>query len=72
MSNNTTTPTLEEINEVLGELEQYRERLINDMTEAAKKAKIMKSTMMQHIEPEVKDIDAKIAGLLQLKAQIEG
>jgi archaellum component FlaC len=72
MSNNTTTPTLEEINEVLGELEQYRDRLINDMTEAAKKAKIMKSTMMQHIEPEVKDIDAKIAGLLQLKAQIEG
>jgi archaellum component FlaC len=72
MSNNTATPTLEEINEVLGELEQYRDRLINDMTEAAKKAKIMKSTMMQHIEPEVQDIDAKIAGLLQLKAQIEG
>jgi archaellum component FlaC len=72
MSNNTTTPTLEEINEILVELEQYRERLINDMTEAAKKAKITKSTMMQHIEPEVQDIDAKIAGLHQLKAQIAG
>ncbi len=73
MSDSTTTaPTAEEIVEILGELEQYRERLINDMTDAAKKAKMTKAAMMQHIEPELQEIDLRIAGLRQLQAQQAG
>jgi DNA-binding transcriptional ArsR family regulator len=73
MSDSTTTaPTAAEIVEILGELEQYRERLINDMTDAAKKAKMTKAAMMQHIEPELKEIDLRIAGLRQLQSQQAG
>lgn len=70
MSDSTTTmPTPEEIVEILSELEKYRDRLINDMTDAAKKAKMTKAAMMQHIEPELKEIDIRIEGLRQLQAQ---
>jgi hypothetical protein len=69
---NATMPTAAEIVEILGELEAYRERLINDMTDAAKKAKMTKAAMMQHIEPELKEIDMRIAGLKQLQAQQAG
>jgi DNA-binding transcriptional ArsR family regulator len=70
MSDSTTTmPTPEEIVEILSELEKYRDRLINDMTDAAKKAKMTKAAMMQHIEPELKEIDIRIEGLRQLQSQ---
>jgi hypothetical protein len=70
MSDSTTTmPTPDEIVEIMAELEQYRDRLINDMTEAAKKAKMTKTAMMQHIEPELKEIDLRLDGLRQLQAQ---
>jgi hypothetical protein len=65
----TTMPTIEEINEIIGELEQYRDRLLNDMTEAAKKAKMTKSAMMEHLDPELKEIDLRLEGLRQLQAQ---
>jgi hypothetical protein len=65
----TTMPTMEEITEIMGELEQYRDRLLNDMTEAAKKAKMTKSAMMQHLDPELKEIDLRLEGLRQLQAQ---
>ncbi len=66
---NTTMPTMEEITEIMGELEQYRDRLLNDMTEAAKKAKMTKAAMMQHLDPELKEIDLRLEGLRQLQAQ---
>jgi hypothetical protein len=66
---NTTLPTREEIAEIMGELEQYRDRLVNDMTEAAKKAKMTKAAMMQHLDPELKEIDLRLEGLRQLQAQ---
>ncbi len=73
MSDSTTTmPTPEEIVEILSELEKYRDRLINDMTDAAKKAKMTKAAMMQHIEPELKEIDLRLEGLRQLQAQQAG
>jgi hypothetical protein len=46
--------------------------LLNDMTDAAKKAKMSKAAMMQHIEPELKEIDLRIAGLKQLQAEQAG
>jgi hypothetical protein len=73
MSDATTTmPTPAEIVEILAELEQYRDRLITDMTEAAKKAKMTKAAMMQHIEPELKEIDLRLEGLRQLQADQTG
>jgi hypothetical protein len=73
MSDSTATPpTAAEIVEIIDELEKYRERLLNDMTEAAKKAKMSKAAMMQHIEPELKEIDLRLEGLRQLQAQQMG
>jgi hypothetical protein len=73
MSDSTTSvPTAAEIVEIIGELEAYRDRLINDMTEAAKKAKMTKAAMMQHMEPELKEIDLRLDGLRQLQAQQAG
>jgi hypothetical protein len=66
---NATMPSREEITEIMGELEQYRDRLVNDMTEAAKKAKMTKAAMMQHLDPELKEIDLRLEGLRQLQAQ---
>lgn len=72
-SSTGTMPTAAEIVEILGELETYRERLVTDMTEAAKKAKMTKAAMMQHLEPELQEIDRRIEGLKQLQAQqVEG
>jgi arsenate reductase-like glutaredoxin family protein len=73
MSDSTATPpTAAEIVEIIDELEKYRERLLNDRTEAAKKAKITKAAMMQHLEPELKEIDLRLEGLRQLQAQQAG
>ncbi|MBE9029733.1 hypothetical protein IQ266_08340 [filamentous cyanobacterium LEGE 11480] len=54
------TPTTEELQEIIEELEKYRERLINDMTETGKKAKMTKSAVMQHLEPELNQIDERL------------
>ena len=50
----------QEIAEVIQEFEKYRERLINDMTEVAKKAKLPKSQLKATLEPELKQIDEKL------------
>ncbi len=59
----------QEIMEVLTEFEQYRERLINETMETAKKAKLMKKTVMAQLEPELAKIDAIIQNL---RMQLEG
>ena len=57
----------QELAEVIQEFEKYRERLINDMTDVAKKAKLSKSKLMATLEPELKQIDDKLEAL---KAQL--
>ncbi|MBW4511261.1 MAG: hypothetical protein KME64_32800 [Scytonematopsis contorta HA4267-MV1] len=51
----------QELAEVITELEEYRERLLNETMETAKKAKMMKASVMAQLEPEL----AKIDGILQ-------
>jgi hypothetical protein len=51
----------QELAEVITELEEYRERLVNETMETAKKAKMMKASVMAQLEPEL----AKIDGILQ-------
>jgi vacuolar-type H+-ATPase subunit D/Vma8 len=70
MSDSTTTmPTAAEIVEIIAELEQYRQRLISDMTDAAKKAKMTKAAMEAHIAPELQEIDLRLQALRQLQSQ---
>jgi hypothetical protein len=71
MSESTVAPTAQEIAETIQELEQYRERLVSETMETAKKAKMMKAAVMAQLEPELAHIDAGIASLRDQKVQIE-
>ena len=55
--------TPEEIAEVIAEFEQYRERLVNDTMDAAKKAKLSKKKTMAQLEPQLAKIDATLKKL---------
>lgn len=63
--------SVEELAEVIQELEQYRERLLNETLEAAQKAKLMKAKVMAELEPELSKIDAMVTSLKEQKAQLE-
>lgn len=63
------TSTPEEVQEVIAELEQYRQRLIDDTLEMAKKVKMPKQKVMQQLEnhPEIVYIDGALANLRSQK-----
>ncbi len=65
---NTTPATTQDIAEVIAELENYRDRLIEESTETAKKAKLKKSMLMAQLDPELAKIEA---ALTQLRNQIQ-
>ena len=50
---------------MIAELQQYRDRLVDDFTTTAKKAKLPKSMVMAQLEkhPEIVKIDASLAQL---------
>jgi hypothetical protein len=60
----------EDLAEVIAELEQYRERLLNDTLEVAQRAKIMKSVVMARLEPELTKIDATLQALRNQQAAL--
>lgn len=62
---NTSTPGMQEIQEVIGELEQYRERIVNETLEMAKKVKMPKAKAMAQLEnhPELSRIDEALKEL---------
>ncbi|NJK70233.1 MAG: hypothetical protein HC849_20275 [Oscillatoriales cyanobacterium RU_3_3] len=62
----------EELAEVIKELEQYRQRLIDDMTAAAKKAKLSKAKLTANLEPELAQIDATLDNLRAQHAALTG
>jgi hypothetical protein len=57
--------TAEELAQVIVEFEQYRQRLIDETTTAAQKAKLSKKTVMAKLEPELAQIDSKLERLRQ-------
>lgn len=57
--------TSEELTEIITELENYRERLMNDTLSMAKRAKIMKAQAMANLEPQIDQIDAQLQVLRQ-------
>jgi hypothetical protein len=59
-----------QIIEAIADLQQYRDRLIAETTETAKKAKLMKSVMMEQLEPELAKIDAGLQFLREKQAAL--
>ncbi|MBW4660837.1 MAG: hypothetical protein KME15_19355 [Drouetiella hepatica Uher 2000/2452] len=50
---------------MITELEQYRERLVNDTLSMAQRAKVMKSQALASLEPSLTQIDGQIQALRQ-------
>ncbi|BAZ43326.1 hypothetical protein NIES4102_03260 [Chondrocystis sp. NIES-4102] len=67
----TNTPiTAADLAEVISEMEQYRDRLVNETLEAAKKAKLSKKATMAKLEPQLADIDSKLELLRQQQVNL--
>ncbi len=56
----TSQVTAQELAEVIAELEQYRERLLNETLTAAKRAKLPSSKALAQLEPQLTEIDTKL------------
>ena len=59
----TETVTAAELEEIIVELQKYRDRLVHDTTEAIQKAKLPKAKAMAQMEPELAKIDAMMQEL---------
>ncbi len=62
-----TTPTSEEVAQTIAELEQYRQRIIDETIEAAKKLKLPKQATMTQLDnhPEIARIDSILSNVRQ-------
>ena len=67
-----TQVTSSELAELIVEFEKYRDRLISETTEAAKKAKLSKKATMAKLEPQLAEIDSKLERLRSQKANLDG
>ncbi|MEO0458658.1 MAG: hypothetical protein AAF152_19055 [Cyanobacteria bacterium P01_A01_bin.114] len=63
-------PTAQEVAELITEFETYRERLVNDTLDAAKRAKMSKKETMAKLEPELAKVDAALQQLRAQQAQL--
>lgn len=66
--NSIDQATPEELTEIIADLEQYRERLVNDTLSMAQRAKITKAKAMSNLEPNLTQIDAQLQALRQQQA----
>ncbi len=64
--------TAQDIAEAIAELEEYRERLVKETTETAKRAKLMRVSVMAKLEPELAKIDAALQELRNQQAALSG
>ena len=55
--------TATELEEIVTELQKYRDRLVQDTTEAIHKARLPKAKAIAQMEPEIARIDAMIQEL---------
>ena len=69
-STSITEATPQELTEIIAELEQYRERLVNDTLTMAQRAKVMKSKALSNLEPQLAQIDATLQALRQQQATL--
>ncbi len=61
----TEQVTAAELEEIISELQKYRDRLVDDTTDAILKAKLPKAQAMAQMEPELAKIDAMMEDLQQ-------
>jgi hypothetical protein len=66
----TQQDTAQELAEVIVELEQYRERLVNDTLSMAQRAKVMKAKALAHLEPDLAQIDITLEDLRNRQAAL--
>ncbi|MEH1825964.1 MAG: hypothetical protein V7L22_11470 [Nostoc sp.] len=66
----TNNVTAQDVAEVIAELELYRERLVQETTETAKRAKLMKVSVMAKLEPELAKIDSALQELRDQQAAL--
>ena len=59
----TEQVTAAELEEIIVELQKYRDRLVNDTLETIQKAKLPKAKSMAQIDPELAKIDAMMEDL---------
>ncbi|MEB3280128.1 MAG: hypothetical protein VKK42_14535 [Lyngbya sp.] len=67
---NNETISAEDLAELLQEYQQYRERLVNETLETAKRAKISQTATMARLEPELAKIDSVLEELRQRQASL--
>ncbi len=60
----------EELTEAIAQLEEYRERLVNDTLSMAQRAKIMKPQALASLQPQLTQIDATIESLRQQQSTL--
>ncbi|MEH2420165.1 MAG: hypothetical protein V7K48_04250 [Nostoc sp.] len=66
----TDNVTTQDVAEVIAELEQYRERLVQETMETAKRAKLMRVNVMAKLEPELAKIDSALQELRNQQAAL--
>ncbi|MHC5934053.1 hypothetical protein [Nostoc sp.] len=66
----TDNVTAQNVAEVIAELEQYRERLVQETTETAKRAKLIRVNLMAKLEPELAKIDSALEELRNQQAAL--
>ena len=73
MAESTATPaSVAEIEQVIAELEQYRERVVSEVLQMAKKIKLSKKAATEHLgeNPEIIQIDAALEKLRTQQAAL--
>ena len=70
MTEFTPPATSEELTEAIADLEQYRDRLVNDTLSMAQRAKIMRAAALANLEPELAKIDATLQALRDQQATL--
>jgi len=67
--NSIADATPQELAEMISELEQFRERIVNDTLATAQRAKIMKSQALATLEPNLAKIDTTLQTLRQQQSK---
>jgi hypothetical protein len=67
----TEASTAVELAEVIAELEQYRDRLVNETMTTVQRAKLPKAAALARLEPELAQIDAALQNLREQQAALE-
>jgi phage gp36-like protein len=68
--NSIDQATPEDLALAIADLEQYRERLVHDTMDMAKRAKVMKTQAQANLEPALARIDAMLDELRQRQASL--